>query len=81
MARMVKCSKFGEEMEGLEKPPFRGKMGQRIFDNASQKAWDEWTLSEVMVINEYQLQLGNPEHRQVLYGHMEQFLMLPPDSE
>ena len=32
-----------------------------------------------MIINEHQLNLGNPEHRQFLYQQMEQFFNLPPD--
>ena len=80
MGRMVTCSKYSQELEGLEKSPFRGRMGERIFEHVSAKAWDEWTVSEIMIINEHQLNLGNPEHRQFLYQQMEQFFNLPPDE-
>ena len=40
--RMVKCVKLGKELPGLEEPPWNGALGQRIFDNVSQEAWNLW---------------------------------------
>ena len=37
MARMVKCVKLGRELEGLDKAPARGRVGQRIFENVRRK--------------------------------------------
>ncbi len=42
MPRMVMCVKLGRELPGLEKPPFPGALGQRIYENISQQAWDMW---------------------------------------
>ena len=42
MARNVQCRRYGEELEGLERPPLPGAKGQDIFDNVSKKAWLEW---------------------------------------
>ena len=42
MARIVHCRRYGEDLEGLERPPLPGSKGQDIFDNVSKKAWLEW---------------------------------------
>ncbi|MGN6698220.1 MAG: oxidative damage protection protein, partial [Thermomicrobiales bacterium] len=53
MARMVHCVKLGRELEGLEKPPFPGELGQRIYDNVSQEAWRQWQSQLTIMINHY----------------------------
>ncbi len=42
MTRMVKCVKLGRELPGLDKPPFPGTLGQRIFEHVSKQAYDMW---------------------------------------
>ena len=37
MARNVQCRRYGEELEGLERPPLPGAKGQDIFDNVSKR--------------------------------------------
>ncbi|WP_139556336.1 oxidative damage protection protein [Methylotetracoccus oryzae] len=55
MNRMVKCAKLGIETEGLEQPPFPGAVGQRIFENVSKQAWQDWLRLQTMLINEHRL--------------------------
>ena len=38
MARMVNCIKLGREAEGLDKPPLKGEVGKRLFENVSKEA-------------------------------------------
>ena len=42
MARMVKCIKLGREAEGFDFPPYPGELGERIFENVSKEAWQQW---------------------------------------
>ena len=42
MARMVHCVKLGRELPGLDRAPYPGELGQRIFDNVSREAWAMW---------------------------------------
>src|SRR5215813_4661159 len=35
MARMVHCIKLQKELEGLDKPPIKGELGQKVFENVS----------------------------------------------
>ena len=38
MSRMIFCKKYGEELEGLDAPPYPGPKGQDVFDNVSKKS-------------------------------------------
>lgn len=73
MARMVQCVKLGQELPGLERPPYPGPLGQRIFENVSAQAWQMWMDYSVVVINHYGLSLGDPQAREFLEQQMEEF--------
>lgn len=73
MTRMVNCVKLGRELPGLEKAPFPGELGERIFENVSQQAWDMWVEQQVLLINHYGLVLADPQARQFLAEQMEEF--------
>ena len=72
MARMVFCKHFGEELEGLERPPLPGPKGQKIFEEVSKKAWQAWQAEQTMLINEKQLM--DPEARKYLQDQMDKYL-------
>lgn len=74
MPRTVFCSKYQEELEGLDAPPYPGPKGQAIFENASKKAWQEWQAHQTMLINEKHLSLADPEARKYLQQEMDKFL-------
>lgn len=57
MSRQIQCVKLGVLAEGLEKAPFKGELGQRVFDNVSKEAWRAWLEHSKMLINEYRLDL------------------------
>lgn len=78
--RTVTCSKLGKEAEGLEKPPFAGPIGLEIFENVSQEAWTEWLEMQTKIINEYRLDLSEPESRVTLLAQMRTFLKLKSDG-
>ncbi len=73
MTRTVICSRYGEELEGLEKPPLPGPNGERIFNEVSRKAWEEWQALQTMLINEKHLKLIDPEARKYLTEQMWKF--------
>ncbi len=74
MARMVKCTKLGRELPGLDKPPFPGNLGKRIFGNVSKDAWEMWKRQSTLLINHYGLALADPEAQKFLRTEMEKFL-------
>lgn len=73
MARMVKCVLLGREAEGLDRAPYPGELGQRIYENVSREAWRKWLAHQTMLINEYRLVAFEPKARQFLVGEMEKF--------
>ena len=73
MSRTVHCVKLQKELPGLEKPPFSGELGQRIYDNVSADAYAEWKPQLTTIINHYGLNPADPETRQVLRQQMEAF--------
>ena len=73
MTRTVNCIKLGKEAEGLPKPPIPGALGQRIFEQASKQAWQEWLAHQTRLINEYRLVLADASARKFLTEEMEKF--------
>lgn len=74
MARTVKCILLGEELPALERLPYPGLLGQRIYEQVSQQAWQQWLRHQTMLINEYRLSVIEPKARKFLEGEMEKFL-------
>lgn len=70
---MVNCVKLGRELPGLEKPPFPGELGQRIYDNVSAEAWRQWQSQLTILINHYGLNLLDPATRTMLDEQMDEF--------
>ena len=73
MSRTVKCQLLGKEMPGLNYAPYPGELGQKIYDNISQEAWQKWLGHQTMLINEYRLTPMEPEARKYLEAEMEKF--------
>ncbi len=73
MSRTVFCRKYQAELPGLAVPPLPGELGQRIYEEVSQQAWQEWQANQTMLINEHRLNLIDPAARAFLTGEMERF--------
>lgn len=73
MARTVNCVKLAIEAEGLDRQPYPGELGKRIFDNVSKQAWQQWLAHQTMLINEYRLTPIEPKDREFLEEQMEQY--------
>jgi Fe-S cluster biosynthesis and repair protein YggX len=70
---MVNCVKLGREAEGLDRAPYPGALGQRIFENVSKPAWADWLKHQTMLINENRLSPMDPKARKFLEEQMEQY--------
>jgi len=84
MAHMVTCVKFGKQLPGLEKAPWPGELGQRIYENVSVEAWKLWEERMKMILNEYRLLPFQKEAQDLVAKHMEEFFFgespaMPPD--
>jgi Fe-S cluster biosynthesis and repair protein YggX len=74
MARMVHCVKLGREAEGLEKPPLKGDLGKRIYENVSKEAWRQWLEHSKMLINEFRLDLMSESGQRIWMTELEKFI-------
>jgi Fe-S cluster biosynthesis and repair protein YggX len=84
MSRMVHCVKLHREAEGLDRPPYPGELGKRLFEGVSKQAWQDWLRQQTMLINEYRLSPMDLKARAFLEEQMEKFFFgdgsdLPPD--
>ena len=73
MTRTVNCVLLGKEAPGLGRPPYPGELGQRIYENVSQEAWQQWLGHQTMLINEYRLVPIEPKDRAFLEQEMEKY--------
>jgi len=73
MARMIQCVYLKREAPGLERLPYPGTLGQRIFENVSKEGWERWRAHQIMLINEYRLTPIEPKARKFLESEMEKF--------
>ena len=74
MSRTVNCARLGREAEGLDFPPYPGELGQRIFEQISKEAWQQWLAHQTMLINENRISPMDPKAREFLVAEMEKFL-------
>jgi Fe-S cluster biosynthesis and repair protein YggX len=73
MSRTVQCVVLKREAPGLDRPPYPGDLGKRIFENVSKEAWAGWLKHQTMLINEYRLTPIEPKARKFLESEMEKF--------
>lgn len=74
MTRMVQCVKLGKELEGLDKAPYPGESGLKVFESVSKEAWKMWLDRQTMLMNENRLSPIDPKSKQFLKDEMEKFL-------
>ena len=74
MPRTIFCSYLQRESEGLDRVPYPGELGQRIYDHISKEAWQQWVRHQTMLLNEYRLSPIDPKARKFLVEEMEKFL-------
>lgn len=84
MARKVHCVLLKAEADGLDRPPYPGELGKRIYENVSKQAWQQWLGHQTMLINEYRLTPIEPKSRKFLEEEMQKFFFgqgsdKPPD--
>ena len=73
MSRTVHCIKQNKKAEGLDRQPYPGELGERIFENASKAAWQEWLQAQTILINENRINPLDPDARKFLEKQMETF--------
>jgi Fe-S cluster biosynthesis and repair protein YggX len=73
VSHRVQCVLLKREADGLERIPYPGELGRRIYENVSKEAWAQWLKQQTMLINEYRLTPIEPKARKFLEAEMEKF--------
>ena len=71
--RSVHCIKLDRDLPGLDRPPFKDELGEKLFDCVSQEAWNMWLEQQKMLINEHRLSPIDPEARKFLKEQTEAY--------
>lgn len=84
MANTIDCVKLGRPSEQMDKPPLKGEVGQKIFENVSKEGWQLWLEHSKMLINEYRLDLTSEQGQKIWFTEMDKFFFgdgssAPPD--
>jgi len=73
VSHMVQCVLLKREAAGLDRVPYPGELGRRIYENVSKEAWAKWLGHQTMLMNEYRLTPIEPKARKFLETEMEKF--------
>jgi len=73
MSRTVHCVKLGQDLPGLDSPPWPGELGERIFNHVSLEAWRLWEDRMRMILNEYRLLPFQKEAQDLMAAQMTEF--------
>lgn len=70
------CQRTGKRGHQLGRPPFKGPVGQWIYENISKETWDAWIGQGTKVINELRLDLSQDADAEAYDQHMHEYLGL-----
>ena len=79
--KLIQCKFFNEELPQLKEAPYPGELGKKIHQEISQKAWDLWLDEQTKLINEYRLNVIDPESIQIIENKMYSFLFKKRDTQ
>ncbi|QYK49667.1 MAG: Fe(2+)-trafficking protein [Phycisphaeraceae bacterium] len=68
------CKRTGKPGTKMARPPFKGPVGQWIFENISKETFDQWIGQGTKVINELRLDLSRDEDNETYDRHMREYL-------
>lgn len=77
MTRTIDCVRHGAGQEGLDRAPYPGELGQRIYAAVSKRGWADWLAHQTMLINENRLSPVDPKARKFLQEEMEKYFFGP----
>lgn len=70
---VVHCAKMDAELPALNKRPFPGELGERLYNEVSQFAFAQWPQQATLLINHYGLNMADPRAQEFLMDEMERF--------
>lgn len=76
MMTEVQCVKCGKSGEAITDMLFLGRLEAEVKSKVCKTCWKAWEGMRVMVINEYQVNLGEETGRELVKNQMKAFLNL-----
>jgi Fe-S cluster biosynthesis and repair protein YggX len=73
VSRLVQCVLLKREAPGLDRAPYPGELGQRIYEQVSKEGCSRWIAHQTILMNEYRLTPVEPKARKFLESEMEKF--------
>jgi Fe-S cluster biosynthesis and repair protein YggX len=49
--RIVHCRLLKQDLPGLDRLPFKTELGQKLYDEVSKQAWQQWLKDSVKFVN------------------------------
>jgi Fe-S cluster biosynthesis and repair protein YggX len=77
----VECVTCGQKGEAITDMLFLGKLESEVKAKVCKACWKKWEGMRVMVINEYQINLGDETGRDLVRNQMKAFLKLGETSD
>lgn len=68
------CRRSGRPGTRMDRPPFRGPVGEWIRENISAETWRAWIAQGTKVINELRLDLSRDQDAETYDRHMREYL-------
>ena len=73
----ITCTRCKRQTEGFVASPLPGQHAAEILANTCPPCFQDWMGTEIMIINEYRLDLAVPRNQELLNAEMAKFLSLP----
>lgn len=77
----IDCIKLKKNLPALERAPYPGELGQKIFKSVSKEAWGLWLNHQTMLINENNLNMIDDKAQQYLKEQLENFFFSNKDAD
>lgn len=72
--RMVQCRVLKRSAPGLDRPPYPGDLGQRIYEEVSRDAWRQWLDQLSVLMNDHHLNTADPDAQRDIEAMMRAYL-------
>lgn len=73
----IKCVRCNQTADAITSAVYGGKLGEEIKQKVCQSCWNEWKAMSIKIINEYRLDLNDPNSDKLLTDQMRTFLNMP----
>ncbi len=79
---VISCSRCGQEKEAVVNTAFyRGEVRDALRAHACQDCWNEWIKMQIMLINEYRMNLMDPKSDEFLNKQVLSFFNIEGGGE